>query len=296
MASLAGVFVLGALSGVLFQRQVGVGRVLRPARPPVQERPSGGIPGELQGTLSLFVLAGQSNMCGYAPLPAMQALDPRAFLFGNDYRWRQASEPTDDPTDQVDRVSRDRDVGTSPGLSFARAMLEARPQGAIGLIPCAKGDSTILDWRRAGGEDTLYGSCLKRIAAASSMGRLAGVLFFQGETDALDPARARGRALSANAYGKRLEALVRNLRNDLESPLLPVVFAQIGGQGMPEAYPNWQRVQEQQAEVQLPCVAMIRTADLPLRDHVHFTTESYEEIGRRFARAYLDLTTSQGCD
>jgi hypothetical protein len=35
---------------------------------------------------------------------------------------------------------------------------------------------------------------------------------------------------------------------------------------------------------------MITTDDLALKDEFHFTTPSYEEIGRRFADAYWTLT------
>jgi hypothetical protein len=229
-------------------------------------------------------------MVGFAPLPREQPPLPRAFVFGNDYRWREAKEPVDDPRGQVDLVSRDGgpDLGTSPGVAFARAMLEARPDAAIGLVPCAKGATSIVDWGRALGDDTLYGSCLKRLGAAAPMGRLAGVLFFQGEADAVDRARA-------DAYGARFTAFVEDLRRDLGRPRLPVVFAQIGSTRTPDAFPSWQRVQEQQAAVHLPCVAMIETADLPTWDNVHYTTESYQEIGRRFARAYLALVEADTC-
>ena len=34
---------------------------------------------------------------------------------------------------------------------------------------------------------------------------------------------------------------------------------------------------------------MIVTDDLALKDYVHFTTESYQIIGQRFAKAYLNV-------
>jgi hypothetical protein len=255
------------------------------------------IPHDLLGHLQLFALAGQSNMVGFAPLPADQPPLPRAVVFGNDYRWREAREPVDDPRDQVDLVSRDisPDLGTGPGVAFARTVLEAKPEAAIGLVPCARGATSIREWGRALGDDTLYGSCLKRLGAAAPMGRVAGILFFQGESDAVDPARAKS-APSSEDYATRFTTLVEDLRRDLGRPRLPVVFAQIGSTTTPNAYPNWGKVQEQQAAVHLPCVAMIETKDLPLQDNVHYTTTSYQEIGRRFARAYLDLLASQGCD
>ena len=64
---------------------------------------------------------------------------------------------------------------------------------AIGLIPCAKGGSLIHDWRRNLDDNTLYGSCLKRARAASLMGNVAGLLYFQGEIDAVDPKEQPGR-------------------------------------------------------------------------------------------------------
>jgi hypothetical protein len=121
------------------------------------------------------------------------------------------------------------------------------------------------------------------------MGRLAGLLFFQGEADAVDRVRA-------DTYGARFTAFVEDLRRDLGRPRLPVVFAQIGSTTTPDAFPSWQRVQQQQAAVHLPCMAMIETADLPIRDNVHYTTESYQEIGRRFARAYLALVEAETCE
>lgn len=35
---------------------------------------------------------------------------------------------------------------------------------------------------------------------------------------------------------------------------------------------------------------MIHTEDLPISDSVHFTAAGYELLGRRFAKAYLQLT------
>jgi hypothetical protein len=83
---------------------------------------------------------------------------------------------------------------------------------------------------------------------------------------------------------------------DLSLPNLPLVFAQIGSNTAPEAFNNWQVIQEQQATVKLPCTTMITTQDLPLGDAVHFTTESYKIIGQRFAEAYLDLRSDSACN
>ncbi len=301
-------FAMGAAAGVLLQRAYGVGNILRAVGvlppqpeatlPPTPTRPPVGILAEFHGRLSLFVLAGQSNMSGRAELPPEQVPHPRAYVFGNDYQWRLAVEPVDDPTGQVDRASIDMDEeapGFSPGLAFARALLKQEPELIIGLIPCAKGDTTIHEWRQNLSDQSLYGSCQKRIGAASTMGEVAGILFFQGEADALDPVRFLDRVLSADTYQAEFTRLIHAWRADLSQPHLPVVFAQIGSHTAPEHLTHWTRVQEQQAAVSLPCVAMITTDDLPLRDAVHYTTESYQVIGERFAEAYGRLMQTQDC-
>ncbi|MFB2837469.1 sialate O-acetylesterase [Floridanema evergladense] len=252
------------------------------------------IPQKYQGKLQLFILAGQSNMAGMGDLPPQTKLantNPKIYVFGNDYRWKLAKEPIDDPTNQIDRISEDKPTGYSPALSFATAVLKQRPDMVIGLIPCAKGGSLIDEWQRKGNldENTLYGSCLKRVRAASLMGNVAGILFFQGEIDAVDPKEEPKRVFSANQWANKFTLLIDNWRGDLNSPNLPVVYAQIGSNTEPQRFVNWAVVQQQQRQVKLPYSAMITTDDLALKDYVHFTTESYQIIGQRFAKAYLSL-------
>ena len=247
------------------------------------------IPEEYQGKLQLFILAGQSNMVGRGEFPPPAEVDPRIFVFGNDYHWRIGHEPVDDPYEQVDRVSRDPEPGYGPAASFATALLQQNPDIVIGLIPCAKGSSSIQDWQRSLSDLTLYGSCLKRARAASVMGDIAGLLFFQGETEAADPAQVKIE-LYPQQWAQDFTNFVIDLRADLGLPQLPVVFAQIGSNSNPDYFVNWEVVQEQQKSVQLPYSRMITTSDLEITDLVHFTTESYQAIGRRFAKAYLELT------
>lgn len=286
----------GVALGVILQKFYGVGNIFGVSDVSYlpNEANESRIPEAYQGNLQLFILAGQSNMSGRGDLPLLGTkADPRIFIFGNDYHWKLAAEPVDDSANQVDKVSEDLDAGFGPALSFAAAILELHPDMAIGLIPCANGNSSIYEWRRSLSDNTLYGSCLKRLRAASPMGNLAGLLFFQGEADALDPKQNRKRNLSSDQWEDNFTILVRDWRTDSSLPELPIVFAQIGTTRTPEKYPNWAIVQEQQQSVQLPFVEMITTKDLPLQDTVHFTTESYQIIGKRFAEAYLELLQEQ---
>jgi hypothetical protein len=121
------------------------------------------------------------------------------------------------------------------------------------------------------------------------MGNMAGILFFQGEADAIAPELYQESELFPNQWGARFEGLVNDWRNDVGLPELPVVFAQIGTNTAPDIFINWAVVKEQQGSVEMPFCVMITTDDLTLKDAVHFTPESYQIIGKRFAEAYLAL-------
>ena len=283
---------------MVVQRYMGLGNILRsvgvayPTRTvlsgsndfPILEIPKGH-----QGRMHLFILAGQSNMVGWSPIPEGERSDSRVYLFGKDYRWRIADHPIEDASHQVDMVSENLLAGFGPGMDFAFRSLERHPEIVIGLIPCAKNASGIIQWQRDLSDQSLYGSCLKRVRAASPMGEVAGILFFQGETEAQDPVLYPEPEPQPLDWAPLFTAFVSDLRHDLDEPELPVVFAQIGADPLSKDFPNWKIVQERQSSLVLPMTAMITTDDLPLLDGVHFTVESYRTIGRRFADAYWEL-------
>jgi hypothetical protein len=296
------VFIVGVVAGAIIQKTLGFGNVLRavgvayPTRSPLADSnalPAMEIPKKYQGLLHLFILAGQSNMVGWSPIPEGEPIDPRIYVFGKDYRWRIADHPIEDASNQVDMVSENRLAGFGPGMSFAFASLEHHPEIAIGLIPCAKNSSGIIQWQRDLSDQSLYGSCLKRVRAASPMGEIAGILFFQGETDAQDPMLYPEPKPQPFDWALLFSAFITDFRNDLHEPELPVVFAQLGSDPMSTDYPNWQIVLDQQSSMDLPMIAMITTDDLPLLDGLHFTVDSYRIIGRRFADTYWDLVAQQ---
>jgi hypothetical protein len=292
------VFLVGVLAGAVIQKTIGVGNVLRAVGIPYPTSVPPGdpyvlsnaeIPQVYKGQMSLFILAGQSNMVGWAPVSEEKKTDPRIYVFGNDYHWRLASDPIDYAYNQVDKVSEDRIAGYGPALAFAFASLDRHPEAVIGLIPCAKNSSAIAQWQRDLSDQTLYGSCLKRARAASPMGRIAGILFLQGETDAQDPVLYPQPEPQPFEWAYLFTQFITDFRSDLHEPELPVILAQLGPDPLSKDFLNWKLVQEQQSSIDLPMTAMITTDDLSLLDGLHFTADSYRTIGRRFADAYWDL-------
>lgn len=289
--------LVGMMIGIVIQKYFGLGNILRAigvpyptsVAPATDITQAVEIPQAHQGEMHLFILAGQSNMVGWAPIPEGEKTDPRIYVFGKDYRWRLAGHPIEDAFNQVDMVSENRIAGFGPGMDFAFAILERNPEVVIGLIPCAKNSSGIIEWQRDLSDGSLYGSCLKRVRAASPMGKISGIMFFQGETDAADPLEYPDLPLHPSDWSELFTAFAKDFRNDLGQPDLPVVFAQIGSTWSSEGFPNWDVVKEQQGSTRLPVSAMIITDDLQLMDGLHFTTDSYRTIGKRFADSYRDL-------
>ncbi len=80
----------------------------------------------------VFLLAGQSNMAGRAALDdEVGRSDPRILQLSTEDKWIAAADPLHPPQFGF--------AGTGPGMSFARALAEARPGHEIRLIPCALG-------------------------------------------------------------------------------------------------------------------------------------------------------------
>lgn len=243
----------------------------------------------------IWLLAGQSNMSGRGAeaelTDAERRPDPAIRVYGNDGKYRVAVDPVDDATGQIDPVSADRTAGIGPSLFFARAMRQANGRPIL-LIPCAKGGSSIKQWTPGGARDTLYGSCLARIREAG--GRLRGVLWYQGETDAhaVD---------TAERWSPSFTTLVARLRADLAQPRLPVVAVQLADKPRIEdgkdKFPGWSIVQQAQAALPgaITCLATVEAKGQPLApDDLHLTTAAQRVIGARLAKAMRGLI-GKGC-
>lgn len=259
------------LAGAAVQRFYGLGNLVAisdvvPAPEPVDLA---------EREVDIFLLIGQSNMEGSGSLEGYQppANGDRIFHFGPDYQTYPAREPLRG--------------GVGPSVAFASHYLEGIDDSdrAVLLINAARGGTNIEQWGPSNDDRSLYAKAVKRALAASHAGTIRGVLFFQGEND------SEGKPTDhADDWDAQFADLVASLRSELGNPELPVVFAQIG-QNVNDN-PRWASVQERQAAVDLPGVAMIKTDDIDYKQGVHYSTAGYLEIGRRFADAYLKSTAN----
>lgn len=222
--------------------------------------------GEPPPDLDIYLLIGQSNMAGRAPVDAEdEGVVPRAFLFNEEGTW----EPLRNPLNRYSTVRKTLSMQRlSLGYTFAQAMTEATANRTVGIVMNARGGTRIEEW--APGEE-LYQEAVLRAKAASEDGVLRGVLWHQGEGNSKDP-----------DYLKKFSALVAALRADLDAPELPVVVGQVEGDRPVNALLA-------QVPTAVPHAAMASSAELTTYDGTHFDAASTREFGRRYAKAMKQL-------
>jgi sialate O-acetylesterase len=247
----------------------------------------------------LWVLAGQSNMEGVGNLVDVEPPNALVNSFDQTDRWGVAEEPLHRLVDAADRVHwrrnqqkepekmtgealekfiANRKKGAGLGLPFAAEMVR-RTGVPIGLVPCAHGGTSMDQWDpalRDKGGDSLYGATLRRVRLVG--GKVAGILWYQGESDANPKA--------APVFRQKFEHLVKMFRADFGQASLPFYYVQIGRYINLSNPADWHLVQDMQlkAEATIPRSAMAPSIDLSLDDGIHVGTPDLKRLGGRLAR------------
>ena len=224
--------------------------------------------------MQVFLLIGQSNMAGRAAIgPQDRVPDPHVYVLTKQLTWAPAVDPLHFDKPEI--------AGVGPGLSFGRALAAAEPQVVIGLVPAAFGGTSLDDWK-PGGE--LYNAAVARTRTALQHGRLAGILWHQGESDSSPELAA--------TYAARFAALIARLRADLSAPEVPVIVGETG-RFRPDAGAI-NRVLSDLPQTVRACAFVSAEGLTDKGDRLHFDTRSQHELGQRYARAWLALAQASG--
>ena len=231
--------------------------------------------------MQLFLLAGQSNMAGRGKVEAQDSVaNPRVLKLDQSMSWVPAVDPL-----HWDKPSL---VGVGPGRSFGLALAARDTSAKIGLFPAAVGGSPISSWT-PGALDTAtgthpYDDALARLRIAGKSGRLRGILWHQGESDATP-------ALSL-LYAERLRTLIARFRADAGDPNLPFVIGELGRFSGKPWSADVARVDSVHRAIaaSVPNVAYVSSDGLTDKgDQLHFDAASQRAFGERYATAYLAL-------
>jgi sialate O-acetylesterase len=264
--------------------------------------------------MDIWLIAGQSNAAGFALLKEPFTPDSRIKFFDNTDKWVVASEPMEahffpygDPHGMItDHTMKPDTGGVGPGLFFAKHLVKYTDR-PIGLIGVAAGGTMIEDWDpslRDKNPDCLYSRMIERcVSQTESNGELKGMLWYQGESDAIcNPSHAE-------FYEETLHNFIDQIRNDTNSPELPILYVQIG-RLVPDRIPgcpglskggeelddeigvytgNWERIREIQRNLaeKKKNVYMVSAVDLCLDDPIHISFEGQKRLGRRLAEIAL---------
>lgn len=228
----------------------------------------------------LFLLVGQSNMAGRGLLEA-QDREPneRVLMLTQAGTWAPAVDPL-----HFDKPA----AGVGLGKTFGEVIAQARPGVTVGLIPCAVGGSPIETWAPGVTDEATrtrpWDDMLRRARKALAAGTLKGILWHQGESDA--------RPDRAPFYEARLHGLIDRLRTALDAGQVPFMAGQMG-QWKERPWTPEHRVVDGVHQA-LPR-AVARTGFVSAEglhhkgDRVHFDAASYRELGRRYAKVYLEM-------
>lgn len=237
------------------------------------------------GVGDLWIIAGQSNSAGYGRGPIHDPPELGVHLFRNSELWALATHPLNESTDTKHPVNREvANPAHAPYLHFGR-LLQRSLNHPIGLIQTSLGGSPLSSWNPTEpGEHPLYENMLHCVALAG--GRVRGVLWYQGESDAGGD--------KARTYRRRFAAAVRAWRKALRNPKLAVLTVQLNrfyGEPNPDADAGWVMVREAQRRIphEVPLTAAVPTLDLTLTDGIHISSASNLLLAERLANAALGM-------
>jgi hypothetical protein len=228
----------------------------------------------------VFILAGQSNMAGRGIVEPIDTIpSPRILTINRNGEIILAKEPLSVYEWKLNNR------GTSCGLSFAKELLTHIPEKySILLLPTAVGGTSINQWigDSIHREVKLLSNFKAKAELGMKYGTVKAILWHQGESD-------------ANAVGimnrqDNLNTLFTKFRSYVNNPTLPILIGNLGS--FSKDPDNWNKINEQNAHYAAKdkYVRVVPTNDLtPNRDKIHFDSKSQREMGKRFAKQYLNL-------
>lgn len=256
----------------------------------------------------LWVLAGQSNMAGAGLITREYPANPKIMTFDMSNEWVPAIPPTHTIFSATARVFKNLAFATNPALteeqwktimeaektkhfggvgpdlSFADSIVSCTGHN-IGLIPCARGATSMADWDPASrdqGDLSLYGNMIERIKMVG--GKIKGVLWYQGESET-------GSQAAINRFQEAFLNLVDSIRRDTGIPDLPFIYVQISRTCLEnhDTEAGWEMIRDKQRRVAAMRrnLWVVSAVDLPLDDLIHISALGQERLGKRMAEVAL---------
>ena len=227
--------------------------------------------------LWVFIMAGQSNMAGRGFVEPMDTIPSNRILtIDKNNQIVLAKEPVHFYEPSMS--------GLDCGLSFGKELIKQLPDSiSILLIPTAVGGSSISKWLGDSlhRDVQLLTNFKQKVDLGKNMGKLKGILWLQGESDANN--------IDIPEYQYRLSQLCFKFREIVGNKKLPILIGEIGSYSNHKE--NWDKINKQIKNYTLSDIStlLIETSDLKdIGDKLHFNSEGQRVLGRRFANEYFN--------
>src|SRR5690606_39194426 len=219
----------------------------------------------------VFILAGQSNMAGRGKVePSDTIPDPRILSINKSGDLILAKEPL--------HFYEPGMAGLDCGLSFGKTLLPSIPDSvSLLIIPAAVGGSAIGQWidDETFREVPLLMNFKEKVALAKQHGTIKGILWHQGENDAIKPE-------TIAVHQRQLKKLFKIFRKEVGKKRLPIFLGDLASFSANDA--NWQKINVQIGGFVAADrhAYLIKTADLNHNgDRIHFDSEGLRRMGER---------------
>jgi hypothetical protein len=227
-------------------------------------------------THHIYLLIGQSNMAGRAPIKEEKNLPlKQAYVFTSNNTWENAKNPLNRYSTIRKNLKMQK---TNLGYAFAQTMLKDKNDITIGLVVNAKGGTRIEQWAK---DTEFYKEAVERARVAMQTGTLKGILWHQGESN----------AGKADEYLEKLKALIENLRHDLKVPDCPFVAGQVFFHS--KTKPATKAINDELHK--LPSLVhktqCVSSEGCTTFDNTHFDAKSTALLGQRYAKSIIALTS-----
>ena len=227
-----------------------------------------------------FLMIGQSNMAGRGDFGDVPDIKNPLCLMQRNGRWQPMSEP----------INPDRSIfgitlhsGVNLAASFADEYAK-RFGRRVGLIPCADGGTSIVDWQP---EEPLYENAMNCVRLAKRNSCIKGILWHQGENDCLSME-------TLYAYPKLFYRFFDSLLRDIGVTNLPIIIGELP-HGIAEKFhlDGREKIFNDHLPTLIkkyPNATLVSSKGLSLKaDGIHFNSASLREFGKRYFEGYLSI-------
>lgn len=228
----------------------------------------------------LFILLGQSNMSGRAPIESVDTVAlPLVKLLNANGKF----EIAENPLNRYSNIRKDITMQKlGPGYTFAKVLSE-QIKDTIYLVVNARG-GTALERFMKNDSTGYYNKILIRVRQAlreyPDM-KPEAIIWHQGESNRTDYIN----------YLAHLNKFVNDLRTDLETPDLLFIAGEIGRWN-----PDYLNIVKRIAVIpdSISHSGLVSSEGLTNIDEFHFNSASQRKLGKRYAMKYLEMLNTYG--